>query len=113
MSFDNTFKQLGASAPPPGPFSSWTSDQRRSFPANLQKLCATFWAFVHDAPGSRVLPASLSDSDEAGLGVDVCMVGHMPADWPERSAKLQSVTAILKQADHAGAALHLPVALTQ
>jgi hypothetical protein len=79
----------------------------------LQKLCATFWTFVHDAPGMRVLPASLSDADEGELGMDVCMVGHMPADWPGRSARLQSVTAILKQADQAGAALHLPVALTQ
>jgi hypothetical protein len=113
MSFDNTFKQPGASMPPTGPFSSWTLDQRRSFPADLQKLCATFWTFVHDAPGSRVLPASLSDTDEGNLGMDVCMVGHMPADWPERSAKLKSLAAILKQADQAGASLHLPAALTQ
>jgi hypothetical protein len=74
MSFDDTFKPLGASTPT-GPFSSWTSEQQRSFPAGLQKLCATFWKFVHDAPGSRVLPASLSDADEGGLGTDVCLAG--------------------------------------
>jgi hypothetical protein len=111
--FDSTFKELGAPTPPTGPFSSWTADQRRSFPADLQKLCAGFWTFIQAAPGSRLLPASLPDADEAQLPMDVCLIGHMPLDWPERTARLQSATAILKRAHQAGASLHLPMPLTR
>jgi hypothetical protein len=49
--FDITFKQLGAPMPP-GPFSSWTADQQRSVPADLQKLCAGFWTFINGADGT-------------------------------------------------------------
>jgi hypothetical protein len=42
------------------------------------------------------------------LGIDVCLVGHMPVDWPGRASRLQSATAILARADHAGSSLHLP-----
>ena len=114
--FDNTFKELGTPPPPTGPFSSWTADQQRSAPADLQRLCASFWTFTNGAdgpPSSRLLAASLSGADEIHLVMDVCLVGHMPADWPERSARLQAATAILKQSNQAGTSLHLPLQLTQ
>lgn len=109
--FENTFNELGTPMPT-GPFSSWTADQQRVFPDDLAKICASFWAFVHDKPGTKFLPASLSDRDEAQLGVDVCLVGHMPADWPGRAARLQSAKAILARADQAGSSIHLPTAVT-
>jgi hypothetical protein len=105
---EQIFKQIGAPSPPAGPFSTWTADQRRSFPANLRKLCAGFWTFIDGAdgaPGPRLLPASLPDADEPELVMDICLAGHMPADWPERGAKLQSAASILKQANQAGASL--------
>jgi hypothetical protein len=108
MSFNNTFSQLGAPAMPTGPFSSWTADQRRVVPTELAQVCASFWSFAHDAPGTRFLPAALSDADEGELGIDVCLVSHMPADWPGRAARLQSATTILARADRAGSSLHLP-----
>src|ERR1700679_2662483 len=108
MSFDKTFSELGAPAIPTGPFSSWTADQQRVFPTQLAQVCAAFWSFAHDAPGTKFLPASLSDGDEGELGLDVCLVSHMPADWPGRAARLQSATAILARADQAGSSLHLP-----
>jgi hypothetical protein len=113
--FDITFKQLGAPMPP-GPFSSWTADQQRSVPADLQKLCAGFWTLINGADGtpkSRLLPASLPGADEVQLVMDVCMVGHLPADWPERGARLQSATSILNRADQAGASLHLPAEVSR
>ena len=111
--FDQALREGGIS-PPAGPFSSWTADQQRSMPADFQKLCAGFWTFINGADGpprSRLLPASLSGSDEIRLVMDVCLVAHLPADWPERSAKLQSAAAILGQADQAGASLRLPAQL--
>jgi hypothetical protein len=108
MSFKGAFSQLGASTIPIGPFSSWTADQQRVFPVELAQVCAAFWSFAHDAPGTKFLPASLSDGDEGELGLDVCLVGHMPADWPGRAARLLSATAILARADKAGSSLHLP-----
>ena len=41
------------------------------------------------------------------------MARGRPADWPERGARLQSVTTILKQANQAGASFHLPLQLAQ
>ncbi len=111
MSFEKTFSQLGASAVPTGPFSSWTADQQRVFPTELAQVCAAFWTFAHDAPGTKFLPASLSDGDEGELGLDVCVVSHMPVDWPGRAASLQSATAILARADQAGSSLHLPLGM--
>ena len=108
MSFKSTFSQLGASTIPTGPISSWTADQQRVFPTELAQVCAAFWTFAHDTPGTKVLPASLSDVDEGELGLDVCLAGHMPADWPGRAARLQSATAILARAEKAGSSLHLP-----
>jgi hypothetical protein len=108
MSFENTFRQLGASAFPTGPFSSWTAAQQHDVPTQLAQVCAAFWTFAHDKPGTKFLPASLSDGDEGLLGVDVCLVSHMPADWPGRAATLRSATAILARADQAGSSLHLP-----
>jgi hypothetical protein len=108
MSFEKTFSQLGASALPTGPFSSWTADQQRVFPTEVAQVCASFWTFAHDAPGTKFLPASLSDVDEGELGLDVCLVSHMPVDWPGRAARVQSATAILARADQAGSLLHLP-----
>jgi hypothetical protein len=108
MPFNNTFSQLGAPAVPTGPFTSWTADQQRVVPTELAQVCAAFWTFAHDAPGTKFLPASLSDADEGELGIDVCLVSHMPADWPGRAARLQSATAILARADQAGSSLHLP-----
>ncbi len=108
MSFNNTFTQLGAPAISSGPFSSWTADQQRVFPTELAQVCAAFWTFAHDAPGTQFLPASLSDGDEGELGIDVCLVSHMPVDWPGRAARLQSATAILARAGQAGSSLHLP-----
>jgi hypothetical protein len=111
MSFEKTFGQLGTSAIPAGPFSSWTADQQRVFPKEVARVCASFWTFAHDAPGTKFLPASLSDNDEGELGLDVCLVSHMPVDWPGRAARLQSATAILARADQAGSSLHLPLGL--
>jgi hypothetical protein len=111
MSFEKTFSQLGASAIPTGQFSSWTADQQRDFPKEVARVCASFWTFAHDAPGTKFLPASLSDNDEGELGLDVCLVSHMPVDWPGRAARLQSATAILARADQAGSSLHLPSGL--
>ncbi len=108
MSFKSTFSQLGARAIPTGPFSSWTADQQRVFPTELAQVCAAFWTFAHDAPGTKFLPASLSDGDEGELGLDVCLVSHMPVDWPGRVARLQAARAILARADQAGSSLHLP-----
>ena len=42
------------------------------------------------------------------LVMDVCLVAHMPIDWPERRARRQTATAILKRVNRAGAPLHLP-----
>jgi hypothetical protein len=112
---DQAFKEGGISLPP-GSFSSWTPDQQRSVPADLQKLCAGFWTFINGADGptkSRLLPASFPGSDEVRLVMDVCLVGHMPADWPERDTSLQSAASILKRADQAGASLHLPAQLSR
>ncbi len=111
--FDGVFKQLGAPTPPTGPFSTWTAAQQKSFPVDLERLCAGFWTFIDGAPKSRGLPASLSDTDKVALVMDICLVAHMPADWPERRPRLQAATAILKQANQAGAPLHLPEALTR
>jgi hypothetical protein len=108
MSFEKTFSQLGVSAIPTGPFSSWTADQRRVFPTEVAKVCASFWTFAHDAPGTKFLPAALSDDDEGELGLDICLVSHMPVDWPGRAVRLQSARAILARADQAGSSLHLP-----
>lgn len=111
MPFTGTFSQLGAPAIPTGPFSSWTADQQQVFPKDLAQVCGAFWIFAHDAPGTRVLPASLSDDDEGQLGLDICLVGHMPVDWPGRAARLQSATAILARAAQAGSSLHLPAGM--
>ena len=100
--------QFGAATIPAGPFSSWTADQQRVFPTELAQVCAAFWSFAHDAPDTKFLPASLSDGDEGELGLDVCLVSHMPVDWPGRAARLRSATAILARADQAGSSLHLP-----
>ena len=108
MSFKATFSQLGAPAIPTGPFSSWTADQQHTFPTEVAQVCAAFWTFAHDAPGTKFLPASLSDGDEGELGLDVCLVSHLPVDWPGRTARLQSATAILARAAQAGSSLHLP-----
>jgi hypothetical protein len=108
MSFNNTLNQLGAPTIPTGPFSSWTADQQHVFPTELAQVCAAFWAFAHDAPGTEFLPPSLSEGDEGELGLDVCLVSHMPVDWPGRAARLQSASAILARADQAGSSLHLP-----
>ncbi len=67
-----------------------------------------FWTFFHDRPGTKFLPESVSNRDEGELGVDLCLVGHMPIDWPGRAARLQSATEILRRADQAGSTLHLP-----
>jgi hypothetical protein len=111
MSFTNTFRQLGAPAVPTGPFSSWTAEQQRLVPTQLAQVCAAFWTFAHDAPGTKFLPASLSERDEGELGLDVCLVSHMPADWPGRSARLNSASAILAHADQTGSSLHLPAGM--
>jgi hypothetical protein len=109
MPFKNTFRQLSASAMPTGSFSSWTADQQKIIPTQLAQVCAAFWTFAHDRPGTKFLPASLSDGDEGELGIDVCLVGHMPVDWPGRPVRLQSAMAILARAGQAGSSLHLPL----
>ncbi len=108
MPFQGVFSQLSASATPHAPFSSWTTDQQHAIPTNLTQVCAMFWTFFHDRPGTKFLPESVSNRDEGELGVDLCLVGHMPIDWPGRAARLQSATEILRRADQAGSTLHLP-----
>ncbi len=112
--FDQAFKEGGISQPM-GPFSSWTPEQQRSVPTGLRKFCAGFWTFINGADGptkSRLLPASFPGADEVRLVMDVCLVAHMPVDWPERGTRLQSATSILNRADQAGASLHLPAQLS-
>ena len=113
--FDQAFKEGGTSLPA-GPCSSWTPDQRRSMPAEVKTLCAGFWTFIDGADGSptsRLLPTVMPKADEVQLVMDVCLIAHLPADWPERGARLQSAASILDRADRAGASLHLPAQLSR
>ena len=86
-------KQAELRPPSPALFASWTADQQRDYPAKLRLICASFWLFIHP-PDGRLLPASVPDADERDVGVDVCVLGHMPRDWPDRAATLRATTAI-------------------
>lgn len=92
---------------PAGPFKSWSKSDQQNFPATMQNTCTYIWTMAHDAP-DRLLPVGVSAEDEWALGIDVCVIGHMPADWPQRGLKLQAVGAVLRKAAAAGSSLKMP-----
>ncbi len=71
------------------------------------------WGMSHDAPGTHFLPLKQDQEDEGNLGVDVCLIGHMPSDWPSRPQMLSSVKAILGRAKTLGSTLTLPANLSR
>ena len=106
-----TASHAGAPYLPKGNFASWTDEQKRTVPASLTQTCMIIWTMAHDSPDTRFLPTSSSDASEMELGVDLCLSGHMPADWPERRSKLQAASTILDVAKQAGSSLQLPPTL--
>jgi hypothetical protein len=99
-------------AVPSGPFAGWTPEQKNKMPAAVEKFCTFMWTMTHDAPSTRFLPTASSDDDEWKLGIDICLTGHMPVDWPGRKSRLLEASAILKRAQNAGSTFRLPLDLT-
>ena len=96
---------------PVGPFASCMDDQKHTVPSRISGICSFLWIMSHDDPATRFLPSSLPEADEEELGIDLCLAGHMPADWPDWQAKLQGANAILERAAQAGSPFKLPSAL--
>ena len=93
---------------PKGAFRSWTTKEQQVVPGMVFSTCRLVWVMAHDAPGTRVLPKASSDSDEETIGANICILGHMPVDWPGRAAALASTEAIIERAQAAGAVLKMP-----
>lgn len=92
---------------PAGAFRSWSKKDQQTFPAIMRNSCSYIWTMAHDA-SDRLLPVGVSSEDEWRLGIDVCVLGHMPVDWPQRQVTLQRVQAIIRGAQSAGSSLKLP-----
>jgi hypothetical protein len=103
--------QPGAPYLPAGPYASWSDADKASIPGNIAKTCLTMWVFAHDDPNARFLPSEVPDSDEGEIGVDLCLLGHMPADWPDRTARLRAANAIFERAASKGSTLKMPAAV--
>jgi hypothetical protein len=65
----------------------------------------------HDDPNARFLPKEEPDEDEDALGLGVCLLGHMPTDWPDRAKVIEIVHGIFQRADKLGGKLTLPKGL--
>ena len=94
---------------PAGPFKSWSKKDQQTFPAIMQNTCAYIWTMAHDA-SDRLLP-TVSSEDEWTLGTYVCVIGHMPADWRDRSPRLQAARSALQRAAAAGSILRMPTTI--
>jgi hypothetical protein len=66
---------------------------------------------AHDDPSTRFLPPGSPAADEEALGVDVCLLGHMPQDWPQRAERLRAAKAIFERAAAQGSNLRMPAAI--
>ncbi len=93
---------------PHKPFADWSVQERSDATLVLTRLCYLFWRQAHTPPDLRLLPPVVPPADEEALGPDVCLVGHMPADWPERAATLGAARRILAEARGLGSSLALP-----
>lgn len=93
---------------PVGQFSVWSAKDQRSVPKLVHSFCLVMWGMAHDAPGSHFLPVSARPQDEYEIGVDVCVAGHMPRDWPGRAAFADAAVAIVKRVNDLGMKLDLP-----
>lgn len=108
----DTTSASGGSLPiPAGAYSSWSDEERRSVPIRLAGRCTVIWVMAHDAPGTRFLPASAPESDEEELGRDLCLAGHLPADWPGRALAIAAARRILDRSNELGSSLKMPDAL--
>lgn len=97
---------------PPGRFSAWSATDQQNAPDRLALACVRIWTLAHGQVGAPFLPARQNRRDEGNLGVDVCVAGHMPSDWPGRGRVVADAKGILDRARAAGGELRLPEPLT-
>ncbi|MBS0482131.1 MAG: hypothetical protein JSR96_08230 [Proteobacteria bacterium] len=95
---------------PSGPFSTWTPAQQKEVPERIGNTCMVMWTMAHDAPQTRFLPKGL-DEDEGSIGFNLCLAGHMPADWPQHDALVDQIKASFARAQAAGSTLKMPAAI--
>ena len=93
---------------PRGPISGWSDLDKSLVPIALRFRCQIVLKLAHEAPAARFLPPGLPDEEEAALGIAVCLLGHLPADWPERTKWRTIADVVLSHARQVGATLTLP-----
>lgn len=96
---------------PAGPFKSWPKKEQETLPRLVQNTCTYIWTMMHDS--GRLFPKEISEQDEWSLGLDLCVAGHMPADWPERDVRLKAARAALQRITTAGSAVRMPTTIAQ
>ena len=101
----------GAPYLPGGPFSSWSSQDQLSVPKQVAQACEALWVMYHDDESVKFLPEAQPEADEEALGLYVCLAGHMPDDWPDRTKVTQPLHDIFQRAHALGSGLTLPRAL--
>ena len=106
---------LAAPLSPDAPLSykRWTTVQRSELPNRTASRCLVMWVLMNEKFSVQMLPASQNGDDTPRLLHDVCMLGRMPKDWPERGRELKEVQRILRRSTELGEPLVLPASLVR
>jgi uncharacterized protein YecT (DUF1311 family) len=91
-------------------YSLWTEQQRSTVPRQMQGRCR-IWVMMNDAGPARLLPAAQDPADTPQLTMDLCLVAHMPTDWPNRASTIRNAQRIVDRSTELGEPLSLPLAL--
>jgi hypothetical protein len=91
----------------PDSYTAWTVQQRRQ----MNWRCVTLWPMFNDSGHVKLLPPAQDPADTPRLVTDLCLLAHMPNDWPSRMVTLRDAQRILDRSTALGERLTLPPAL--
>jgi hypothetical protein len=109
MPFPNAPRSDGGPWVPLGPFSSWSEKDRSLVPSEVISSCEKLWVTQRSiSPSTKLLPEAEDQTDENGIGTDICVATHMPSDWPRTREYNIQARDIFKRAKKLGSLLTLP-----